>query len=92
MALVFSPLVRLNGGALAVSVGSGAVSSYTTFQGLKVSDSGAVYVCIDGVIDRYANGLPFDVNGRLVLSTGAPVRVQMSVPFTATGAVSGGEA
>ena len=91
MSLVFAPFVRLNAGRVPLSVGVGAVAGQTTAQGLKISDVGFIYAVMDGTIDHYANGLPFDVNGRLVVSQSPPSRISMSVPFTSTGAVSGGE-
>jgi hypothetical protein len=91
MSLIFAPFARLNGGKVPISVGVGVPASSTTFQSLKVSDSGYIYAVMDGVVAHYANGLPFDVNGRLVITQNAPVRYNMSVPFGANDAVSGGQ-
>ena len=90
MALTFAPLIRLNGGVLLLSVGVGVPTPTTFFQCLKITDGGAVYAVMDGIISHYANGLPFDINGRLVVSQTAVTRTDMGVPFTLNGAVAVG--
>ena len=89
--MAFAPIVRLNDGRFALSVGVGAISNSRVFQGLNIDNSGKVFAVLDGTIAYISSGLPFDVNGRLVFSLDAPSKVTMSVPFTSSGAVSGGE-
>ena len=91
MSLTFAPLARLNGGAVKVILGTGVVAETAIFQGFKINDVGAIHSVLDGVIDHYASGLPFDVHGRLVISNDVPERVTMSVPFNAAGAVAGSQ-
>lgn len=90
MALIFSPLVRTDNGKLPLSIGTGVVPSHHVSQGMKISSSGFIYAVLDGTIHHYSHGLPFDINGRLVVSQNIPQRYDMAVPLTSTGAVAGG--
>jgi hypothetical protein len=90
MALIFAPLVRLNDGKLPLSVGTGGFTPENYYLGMGVSPTGRVYAVLDGVIAHYSHGLPFDTDGRLVVSQTTPQRYDMSVPFALSGAISGG--
>ena len=89
MALIFAPLARKSG-KVPVSIGTGAIPNGESLQGLNVSEEGYIFAVLDGEINHYFQGLPFDVNGRLVISQNTPARVSASVPFTSTGGVAGG--
>ena len=54
---------------------------------MQVDAAGAIFAVLEGAITNYASGLPFDVNGRLVVSTDPPARFDQGMGFNATGAV-----
>ena len=85
MSNIFTYLVRSTLGALPVNIGVGAIVSPIASQGLNIDATGAVYAVSDGVIDHHHQGLPFDENGRLVVTEDPKVRVDQSVPFSADG-------
>ena len=87
MSNIFSYLNRSDG-RIPLNLGSGALVSPVESQHLNLDDAGAVYAALDGTIAFYGAGLPFDADGRLVVSTGVAVDVTQSIPFTATGAVA----
>ena len=87
MSNIFTYLVRSTLGALPVNIGIGAIVDPVKSQGLNIDNTGAVYAVADGVIDHYNQGLPFEVNGRLVVTEDPKVRVDQSVPFSAAGAM-----
>ena len=87
MSNIFTYLSR-GTGALAFNIGSGALGAVVKSQHLNLDDVGGVYAVLDGTITHYGAGLPFDADGRLVVSEGAVARVDQTMPFTASGAVS----
>jgi hypothetical protein len=88
MSNVFQALVRDTGGLIPMNIGVGVITDPVSFQGLNIDSTGAVYAILDGVIDHHASGLPFDVDGRLVVSNAAVSYFDQSIPFTATGAMA----
>jgi len=65
---IFQPLVRSTGGVVPFNIGTGALGTVVKNQHLNLDESGAVYASIEGVINHYGAGLPFDINGRLVIA------------------------
>ena len=90
MSIIFHQLIRESGGTLPVSVGSGPIVGGTNSQGLIINTSGEVESVLDGTVDHHSAGLPFDVDGRLVVSANPIAYFSQSIPFTAGGAVAFG--
>lgn len=86
MANVFGFLFR-DKGSLPLNIGVGAIVSPIKSQHLNLDDANAIYSVADGAISYHDQGLPFDVNGRLVVTANAVARVDQGVPFAASGAV-----
>jgi hypothetical protein len=87
MSNIFQPLTRDNGGILPLNIGIGVLVDPVKNQHLNLDATGAVYAILDGAINHHGAGLPFDIDGRLVVSSGALSYWDQSIPFTATGAV-----
>ena len=85
MSNIFTYLVRSTLGAIPVDLGSGVTDNPMASQGLNLDSTGAIYAVADGVIDHYHQGLPFDENGRLVVTEDPKVRVDQSIPFSVDG-------
>ena len=85
MSNIFSYLVRDTGGYVPFNSGTGHISNGIKSQHLWLDTEGAVYAVVDGTIDHWGAGLPFDVNGRLVVSSGAPDYFSQGLAFTADG-------
>lgn len=88
MSLGFQQIIRQNNGILVLNVGTGAPIDPVPSQGLLVDEDGAIYASNDTSPDHWANGLPFDVNGRLVVEESLPVIFDQGLPFSASGAVA----
>ena len=90
MSNIFGPINRTNAsGKLGLSTGVGAIpAGASRYNHLWVGDFQDVYASIDQPITHHGAGLPFDADGRLVV-TNAPVTYwDQGVPFAASGAVS----
>lgn len=90
MSNIFQPLVRDTAGVIPMNIGVGPLVDPVKNQGLNLDATGAVYAVSGGAIDHYSSALPFDVNGRLVVSAAPKTYVDQTIPFTATGAVATG--
>lgn len=88
MSNIFQNLVRDTDGVLALEAGSGPIADPLYSQGLPITSAGAVHCVIDGVIDYHVYGLPFDADGRMVVSADAISYFDQSLPFTVDGALS----
>ena len=51
------------------------------FQGMLLDAQGAIHTHHEGTIDHYSNGLPFDVDGRLVTGFNPVVRVTQAIAY-----------
>lgn len=80
-------VIRQNGGEIAIAVGSGAVTGSVS-QGVYVTSDGEIEANLDGTITHHANGLPFDANGRLVVSTDPVSGFSSGYPITSAGAIA----
>jgi len=92
MSNIFQPLTRSSGGLVPLNIGVGALVDPVMSQGLNLDSTGSIYAALDGVIDYHTTALPFDLNGRLVVSNGAATYTDQGIPFTASGAVALGGA
>jgi len=83
MSNIFSYLVRDTGGIINLNLGTGPIPlNKIASQGLNIDESGAVYSEDGGIAARYHSGLPFTINGRLVVnSLGDVSYVDQSIPF-----------
>ena len=90
MSNIFSYLVRDTGGYIPFNSGSGPISGGIKSQHLWLDTEGAVYAVIDGIVDHWGAGLPFDINGRLVISTSPVAYFDQKMPFTANGLLAVG--
>ena len=68
-------------------VGGDLIVDPVKYHALRLDDQGQVYAVLDGAIDHYASGLPFDAEGRLVVSTDSVVRWDQGTAFAANGGV-----
>lgn len=84
MSNIFGPFCR-DQGIVLFNDGSGPVGTHNIFQSLKVNDLKEIFSNTGGDIDHYAHGLPFDVDGRLVVDTGAIAYYDQGLPFSADG-------
>ena len=87
MSNIFTYLVRDTGGVIPLNVGSGPISVPIKSQHLNIDSDGNIYAS-NGVIDHYGAGLPFDVDGRMVISSEPVAYVDQAIPFAAGGGVS----
>jgi WD40 repeat protein len=87
VSIIFHHVVDSDG-VIALNVGTGTPSPATLSQGLLLDDVGAVYATTTDPISYYAYGLPFSVDGRLVVEEGAVDYISQSLPFTANNALS----
>jgi hypothetical protein len=83
---IFAPLVRPYG-TLPVLIESGPAVGHTEYMHMLV-DIGGFLLCSNDAIDHYGAALPFDINGRVVVSAAAVTRWDQDIPFTASGAVA----
>ena len=74
-------------GRLPLNSGSGPVDDAVSYHALKLDGEGQIYAVLEGTIHHYASGLPFDEDGRLVVTTTPPERWDQGTPFSSTGAV-----
>lgn len=81
MSKIFQPLTRNSLGALPTIDGVGPIVGGIPFQGMVINTLGAIHTHHQGTIDHYANGLPFDVDGRLVVGFNPVVRVTQAIPY-----------
>jgi hypothetical protein len=86
MSNIFSYLNHTDG-TIPMNTGVGALVSPVSSQHLNLDATGAVYSVLNGTTSHYGAGLPFDTNGRLVISNNAITRVDQSIPFAANGGV-----
>ena len=84
MSIIFGNLVRPTG-VLPLIIGVGPLGSIVRSQHLNLNDSGQVYSVFNGAITHYGAGLPFDTNGRLVVTSNAVDRIDQGVPFATNG-------
>ena len=75
-------------GVFRVTPGSGEVTSGIDCNGFRILPDGTVAGQLNGSIDHYHNGFPFNLHGRLLIGGGAPTYYHNGIPFTATGMVS----
>ena len=88
MSEIFGPFCKLQT-ALPLNIGLGVVvKSEVEWLGTNMDDSGRIYAILNTQIDHHANGLPFNVHGRLCVSGALPDYVSQGVPFSATNHVS----
>ena len=92
MSNIFQPLTRSSGGVVPLNIGVGVLGTTVKNQHLNLDTSGAVYAVSGGAVNHHGAGLPFDSNGRLIVSASPTARVDQSIPFTAAGAVAIGGA
>ena len=88
MSNIFSYLVRDTGGYVPFNTGTGPIIGGVKSQHLWLDTEGAVYAVIDGIIDHWGAGLPFDADGRLVVSSDAASYFSQALTFTASGALA----
>ena len=88
MSNIFQPLVRETGGRLPLNIGDGPLVDPIKNQHLNLDSNGAIYASFDGVINHYGAGLPFDVDGRLIISTLDPIRFDQTIPFNSAQVLS----
>jgi hypothetical protein len=60
-------------------------------MGFIVDDAKQIYSATGGVIDHYSQGLPFDVDGRLVVEVDTIAYYDQGIGFTASGALAIGD-
>ena len=80
------PHFRPNG-KLRLNIGVGELVDPIKFGALNCSATGAIYAVSNGTIDHYADGLPFNLHGRLVITESPVEYVDQGTPFSSTGAV-----
>ena len=81
-------LARANSGLVPFEVGTGPIPpTAVRVQGLWVNDGKVVAVKANTVVGEisYANGLPYDSNGRLIFSEGVLTHYSQGLPFAALG-------
>ncbi|MDB4312057.1 hypothetical protein N9937_01375 [bacterium] len=83
MSNIFGPFCRLQG-VLPLNIGSGALVDPVEYMGTRCDNRGRIYSMINTQIDHWANGLPFNIHGRLCVATSAVAYWDQGVPFTAT--------
>lgn len=88
MSNIFQPYTRHSSGDIPLNIGVAVPVGFTLSQGLKVDEAGAIYAVLDGTINHYNAGLPFNSDGRLVVSNNPQVRVDQGIPFAASGGMS----
>lgn len=88
MSIIFHQLLENTDGRLPLDVGAGPIVGGIQSQGLIINSSGEIHAVIDGVIDHYHAGMPFDINGRLCI-TGTPASYSdQGIPFASNGSIS----
>lgn len=89
MSNIFTYLVRKTNGELPLNTGAGALVGAVQSQGLNLDATGKIYAILNSQINHYANGLPFNLHGRLVISNtlAPPAYFDQGIPFAANGAV-----
>lgn len=91
MSNIFQPLVRETDGAVPLNVGTGPVSGEVYNQHLTLDVNGAVFSSTSGAVNHWGCGLPFDVNGRLLVRVAEPDRFDQDIPFTSDNEVAIGD-
>ena len=89
MSIIFHPVIAQNNGVIALNTGSGAPVDPVECQGLLIDDAGAIYATTTTPPTKYAYGLPFDDDGRLVIEEAAVAYYSQGLPFTANNALAG---
>ena len=92
MANPFGPFARANNGIIQFNDGSGPLVDPVGFQGLNCDSENKIYSNTGGDIDHYHNGLPFDVDGRLVVQADYVISYDQGMPFTFDGRLCIGDA
>lgn len=88
---IFQVIARTNGGVIPAKHGSGPVATPYYFQHLMLDDVGAVYtvnLAQAALPIHYGAGIPFDNDGRVVISANSVVRVTQGIPFANNGAIA----
>ena len=86
MSNIFAPLVRPFG-TLPIVVESGPAVGHEAYMHMLVDDDGLL-LCSNDQIHHYGAAVPFDINGRVVISASDVARWDQGIPFTASGAVA----
>lgn len=87
MSIIFAPTIHQTG-LVSLAIGGGPiVTPIVACQSLLLDDAGAIYAAFGTAIDHYAQGLPFDIDGRLIFSANAVDHVDQGIPFSAQGHV-----
>lgn len=81
---IFANFVRDTGGLVQFNEGGGAPPNPVDTMGLRLDTAGAIFAQRNGQIDHYHNGLPFNLQGRLMITGADPVRVTQGIAFSAS--------
>ena len=87
MSIIFAEIINQNG-TLSLNLGTGAPVDPVESQGLLLDDLGQIYATDTVPPTKYAYGLPFDDNGRLVLEDDTIAYYSQGLPFTANNALA----
>jgi hypothetical protein len=85
MSNIFAPYAKIHSGI--IKFNNGAIGTVVKNQHLNCDDQQQIYAVVDGTIDHYGAGLPFDSQGRLVTTNTAKVRTDQGIPFAANGGI-----
>lgn len=83
MSNIFAQWTRNNSQRVPFVIGTGPIVGGYKNQHLWFTDQFAIECVRDGVIHHYGDALPFDINGRLVISENAVDYWDQDIPFTA---------
>ena len=88
MSNIFAPWVRYNNKRVPLVVGTGPIVGGYKNQHLWFTDKFEIQCVRDGVIHHFGDALPFDVDGRLVVSTNDVDYWDQAIPFTSLNMVA----
>ena len=66
---MFQPMARLNAGVVPFLLGTGAITPANYLNALPLDIAGNVLAIDDGVVARLSQGIPYDADGRVCVTT-----------------------
>ncbi len=81
MSIIFHQVVESTGGRLPLNVDVGPIVGGIPSQGLILNSAGEVEAVLDGTVDHFSFGLPFDANSRLCVTSSPVTYIDQGIPF-----------
>lgn len=88
MSIIFQQMLEATEGRLPLNIDTGPIVGGINSQGLVINSSGEIEAVLDGTIDHYSFGLPFDADSRLCVTSNGAVRSDQGIPFAANGSIA----